>query len=96
MKRREPEDEQLCIAVHKIHTHTYAVNLPLDIPDRITIALATFHFQPIKKSITASRALPYITWGLVQDSKTKNKGIPMFLLNIFIVYEKLKILCVNI
>ena len=35
--------------------------------------------------------------GIVWDSKTKNdKGIPMFLLNIFIVYEKLKILCANI
>ena len=47
--------------MHKIHTHTYAVNLPLDIPDRIAIALATFHFQPIKKSNTTSRVLPYIT-----------------------------------
>ena len=61
MKRREPEDEQLCIAVHKLHTYTYAVNLPLDISDRIITHNAASCFQPIKKSITASRALPYIT-----------------------------------
>ena len=40
--------------------HTYAVNLPLDIPYKERL----------------STILPYITWGLIWDPKTKdNKGI---------------------
>ena len=41
------------------------------------------------REITTNPALPYITWGLIWDSKIKNdKGIPTFLY-ISIVYEKL-------
>ena len=48
-----------------INTHIYVCSkFTLDISDRITTALATSHFQLIKKSITTSQALPYITTGL--------------------------------
>ena len=46
------------------------------------------HIRPTKQSITSRQALPYTTWGLFWDNKTKNdKVIPTFLLNNFIVYE---------
>ena len=53
-KKREPEDEQLCIAVHKTYTYINAVKSPLDTSER-----------------NNSTALPYITWGLIWDPKTK-------------------------
>ena len=58
MKKREPEDEQLCIAVHTIN----AVYLPLDKPINIYISMRFNAYRCI---------LPYITWGLIQDPKTK-------------------------
>ena len=56
MKKREPEDEQLCVAVHGTYTYINAVDLPLD---------------SLIKEKNNSTLLPYITWGLVWDSKTK-------------------------
>ena len=52
--KREPEDEQLCIAVHKTYTYLNAVKSPLDTSER-----------------NNSSTLPYITWGLVWDSRIK-------------------------
>ena len=63
-----------CVLQYINPTHIYAVNLPLDITC---------------KERTSS-VLPYITWGLVQDSKTKdNKGIPTLqFVIVFMSYTK--------
>ena len=50
-----------CVLQYINPTHTYTLNLPLDITCKER----------------SSSILPYITWGLIWDSKTKdNKGIP--------------------
>ena len=52
----------------QIHIYIDAVNLPLDIS-----------YEEISSNTERDQALPYITWGLVQDIQLRTiKKIPMF------------------